>query len=237
MTDAIICHMAFSLGNIVLASASPRRRRLLAWLGLEYQVLATDTPESLQSPLASDPPALAISLAEEKLEAAGAIVAADDCLVMAFDTIVVLDGKLLGKPADEADARRMLAALADRTHQVVTGCAMQHRTAKFYSRFAVTSEVRMRALSHDRIDRWLASGEYVGCAGAYNIESQIAEVGSIECFQNVAGLPLCHVYSALREVLSAKGGGGGYSGLLNPIARCDAELGRTCKLGPKVVRG
>ncbi|MCL4554931.1 MAG: Maf family protein [Actinobacteria bacterium] len=228
--------MAVSLENIVLASASPRRRRLLAWLGLRYQVLATDSPESLDSPLALDSPALAISLALEKLEAAGATVT-DNSLVMAFDTIVVLDGELLGKPTDEADARRMLAALADRTHQVVTGCAMRHRASDFSVRFAVVSEVRMRALPPERINRWLASGEYLGCAGAYNIENQIAEVGPGDCFQNVAGLPLCHVYSALREVFSADVGGGGRLGLLDPIARCDSTLGRTCRLGPSVVGG
>lgn len=228
--------MAVSMGNIVLASASPRRRRLLAWLGLEYRVMATDSPESLESPLAVAPSALSISLAEEKLEAASAAVD-DDCLVMAFDTIVVLDGELLAKPADESDARRMLAVLADRSHQVVTGCAMRHQASNFSARFAVTSEVRMRALSPERIDRWLASGEYLGCAGAYNIESQIAEVGLDDCFQNVAGLPLCHVYSALREVFSANDSGPGHPGLLEPIARCDATLGRACCLGPRVVGG
>ncbi len=198
--------------------------------------MATDSPESLDSPLAVDPSALAVSLAEEKL-AAASVAADDNCLLMAFDTIVVRDGELLGKPSDEADARRMLALLADRTHQVVTGCAMRHQTAGYNRRFAVTSEVRMRALSPERVDRWLASGEYLGCAGAYNIESQIAEVGLDDCFQNVAGLPLCHVYSALREVFSADESGGENPGLLDPIAKCDAALGRACCLGPKLVGG
>ncbi|MDZ4177611.1 MAG: Maf family protein, partial [Coriobacteriia bacterium] len=106
--------MTGRLPHIILASASPRRRRLFSWLGLPFESISVDTPESLASPLAADPPALAISLAEEKMDAARTVVNRD-ALVLTFDTIVVLDAALLGKPADEDDARRMLRSLSGRT--------------------------------------------------------------------------------------------------------------------------
>lgn len=216
--------------RIVLASASPRRRRLLSWLGLPFEVDAFDTPESLDTPLAADPSALAISLALEKAQAARDSGTADDALVLTFDTIVVLDGAVLGKPTDHEDAWRMLRALSGRTHQVVTGCALTCPGAAPRS-FAVVTDVQMLPLGDHHISEWMASGEYMGCAGAYNIEGQVAEVTESECYQNVAGLPLCHVYAALAEDMA---------GCLpatpeSPIARCDAALGRTCALGPRVI--
>lgn len=218
-----------SARRIVLVSASPRRRRLLAWLGTPFEVAAVDTPESLDTPLAADPSALAISLAQEKAEAAVAQGLARDALVLTFDTIVVLDGAVLGKPRDEPDAWRMLRSLSGRTHQVVTGCTLVCNERTSHS-FAVVTDVQMQTLTDCRIEAWMAMGEFMGCAGAYNIEGQVAEVTESECFQNVTGTPLCHVYSALQELPH----GCAPSGFANPIAACDAALGRTCKLGPIV---
>lgn len=218
---------------VLLASASPRRKRLLRWLELRYSVLAPKTEESLDSPLAADPPALAISLAEEKLVATAPHASADT-LVLTFDTIVVLNGELLGKPKDEPGARRMLRSLAGRDHQVVTGCCMRFPHLGRVDSFAVTSNVRIQKLTGREIEEWLALGEYIGCAGAYNIERQIAETSLRDCYQNVAGLPLCHVYARLREsrlVFDTTGG------LVEPITRCNATLRRQCQLATALLGG
>jgi len=218
--------------RIVLASASPRRRRLLTWLGLPFEVDAFDTPESLDTPLAADPSALAVSLAEEKAAAALTHGAVDDALVLTFDTVVVLDGEVLGKPANESDAWRMLRALSGRTHQVVTGCTIVCPDQALRS-FPVVTNVQMQPLTDCRIEAWMAMGEYMGCAGAYNIEGQVAEVTDSECYQNVAGLPLCHLYASLRDITGAC--------LADepacPVPPCDAALMRTCRLGPIVTAG
>lgn len=218
--------------SLVLASHSPRRRRLLPWLGLPFSAAAVDTPEDLATPLAADPPALAESLAAEKASAAREEGLGTESLVLCFDTIVVLDGEVLGKPRDLPDAWRMLRALSGRTHRVVTGVAMQCPHEAEPRTFHVTTDVTMLPLTDCRIEAWMAMGEFMGCAGAYNIEGQVAEVTADQCYQNVAGLPLCHVYV---ELLRENHCSAGVPEV--PIRACDAALGRTCALGPKVVSG
>ncbi len=217
--------------RIVLASQSPRRRRLLTWLGLPFEVDAIETPEELDSPLASDPPALATHLAAEKAIAVRDAGLAGDALVLCFDTIVVHDGRVLGKPADRREAHRMLRELSGRAHEVVTGCAMLCAGEPVPQTFAVTTPVRMRALDDEAIAAWMAQGTYLGCAGAYNIEAQMASVDTGECYQNVAGLPLCHVFAALRRL---SGRGCPDLSPASPVRTCDETLGRTCLLGPRV---
>jgi septum formation protein len=221
---------------LVLASQSPRRRRLLAWLGLEFSATAVDTPEDLDSPLASNPSALAESLAAEKAEAALTEGVADGALVVCFDTIVVLDDAVLGKPADLPEAWRMLRALSGRTHQVVTGVALGTPGSSALRTFSVTTNVTMKPLSDCQIEAWMAIGEFMGCAGAYNIEGQVAEVTSDECYQNVAGLPLCHLYAELlREAEDGRLASPLGRLPTSPIRACDSALGRTCALGPRLV--
>jgi septum formation protein len=221
---------------LILASLSPRRRRLLSWLGLPFSATAVDTPEDLDSPLASNPSALAESLAAEKAVAALAEGLDDEALVLCFDTIVVLDDQILGKPRDLPDAWRMLRALSGRTHQVVTGVALASCRDSVPRTFAVTTDVTMKPLSDCRIEAWMAMGEFMGCAGAYNIEGQVAEVTADECYQNVAGLPLCHLYAELRTE-AARGTAECLNDSLpqSPVAACDEALGRTCRLGPRLV--
>lgn len=225
---------AAPLTHLVLASASPRRRRLLGWLGLPFEVTSVDTPEDLESPLASNPPALAASLAEEKALAVRSAATHQDALVLTFDTIVVLGGEVLGKPLDLDDAWRMLRALSGRTHQVVTGVGLMCPGGDPRT-FAVTTDVRMRELTDRDIEAWMAGGEFMGCAGAYNIEGQVAQVTTSECYQNVAGLPLCHLHAALSGSLPGLRPPCLAEEPASPIAPCDAALGRTCKLGPQVV--
>lgn len=215
--------------QVLLASQSPRRRRLLGWLGLEFDSASVDTPESLDTPLAERPAELAESLAVEKAVAARDVENWDEHTILCFDTIVVLDGGVLGKPVDDQDARRMLRSLSGRSHQVVTGMALWFPGETRPLTSAVTTNVVMNVLDEAAIDAWLQRGEHLGCAGAYNIEGQIAGVDADECFQNVAGLPLCHLYLALAERL------GPDSGLTTPCSRCDEALERTCELGPRLL--
>ena len=217
----------------MLVSLSPRRRRLLACLGIPFEVCSVDTPEDTSGPLASDPPALASHLATEKALAARAEGIGRDALVLTFDTIVIAESVLLGKPADEQDARRMLQMLSGNSHQVVTGAALLAPKEDLPTSFSVTSNVVMRQLSDARIDAWLAADEYLGCAGAYNIEKDLARVGNFECYQNVCGLPLCHLARELwapRYAFCA-------AEIVSPVAACNQMLGRSCKLGPRVVGG
>lgn len=219
-------------GRLLLASRSPRRRRLIEWLGLPFSVAAADTLESLDSPLAASPPALASSLAAEKAYFTRDAGMGDDAVTLCFDTIVVLDGEVLGKPKDVEDAWRMLRALSGRVHEVVTGVAMLAPDLAEPRTFAVTTSVKMREMTDAGIEEWMGAGTFMGCAGAYNIEAQIAEVFDDECYQNVAGLPLCHLYAALRDdpVLAEWLP----STPTCPVSACDDTLGRSCQLGPRV---
>lgn len=223
--------MESSSARILLASASPRRRRLVDWLGVPVDVTSVETPEELDSPLAAIPAQLATSIAAEKAEAARA-AGESDRLVLALDTIVVADGEVLGKPVDLDDAYRMLRALSGRTHQVVTGIALLEPGRDEPQTFAVTTRVQMRELSDDDIATWAEKGELLGCAGAYNIEHHLASVAPDECYHNVAGMPLCHLHAALASGEIA----GVPVGLKSPVAACDAALNRHCALGPTLVR-
>lgn len=215
---------------LVLASASPRRRRLLTMLGIPYESMSPDTDESLDSPLASDPPALATALASQK--AAAARVAGAVGVVLAFDTIVVHEGRLFGKPRDLHDARRTLYELSGSVHEVVTGVAVLPSDSDAPHLFAVTTPVRMRALSEEQVEAWVAKGELLGCAGGYNIESHLAEVDLDQCFQNVAGLPLCHLHLELSRMQKTLG----VEQPSVPIIPCDAARGVRCALGPALIQ-
>jgi septum formation protein len=230
MSAGVRYHRGVETAPLILASASPRRRRLLAWLGLPYASVATDTHEDLRSALRRVPPVLARSLAADKARAARArgaddapSVTGDAATVLAFDTVVVLDGEVLGKPADRSDAERMLSALSGRTHAVVTGVAVLGSGRQEPETFAVTTPVDMRSLDRTAIDEWLSGDEALGCAGAYNIERHLASVAEGECYQNVAGIPLCHVYERLVRL--------GTPGVTAPCAACEAARGVVCSLG------
>jgi septum formation protein len=219
---------------LVLASQSPRRRRLLEWLGLPFVTEAVDTPEDLDSPLAENPADLAAHLAAEKAVAARTEGHEHPAAVLAcFDTIVVLDDRVLGKPADVDDAWRMLRALSGRTHQVVTGVALMCPEDPEPATFAVTTDVTMRELTDEAIEEWMAHGTFLGCAGAYNIEAQVASVTEDECYQNVAGLPLCHLYA---ELVREGGPSCAHARPTSPLAACDAALSRRCRLGRTLTR-
>jgi septum formation protein len=181
--------------KLVLASASPRRRDLLDAIGLGFTVQPVDLDEAA---VAGDraPLDAAVTLATAK---ARAVTPPSGHVVLAADTMVLLDDEVLGKPADDADARRMLAALRSRTHTVVTGVAVRAPDSEWTA--AIESQVRMRAYTDDEIAAYVAEGGGRDKAGAYGIQDEpFVPVETIEgCYCNVMGLPLWTAYRLLRE--------------------------------------
>ena len=179
--------------KLVLASGSPRRRELLSAAGLAFEVRPAEVDERQR--VGEAPVAYVVRLAEEKARAAWR----PGEVTLGADTTVVVDGQILGKPVDAADARRMLGRLAGRKHEVLTGfCLFDGRDAR--SEFAATV-VSFRAMTLDEIAEYAASGEPLDKAGAYGIQGLASKfVESIEgCYFNVVGLPVSRVYAMLRE--------------------------------------
>jgi septum formation protein len=209
---------------LVLASASPRRRELLAQAGYVFTVHPAHIDED---PLANEEPiAYVVRLAREKAEAvfsevcAGAkapsisedaeVVRAEaltypmhGLVVLGADTTVVLDGEMLGKPADADDATRMLRRLSGRTHRVITGVALA--TAAGAEVAAEVTAVRFLTLSDREIAEYVASGEPMDKAGAYGIQGRAARwIPRVEgCYFNVVGLPLALVATMLESIKTA----------------------------------
>ena len=180
---------------IVLASASPRRTQLLALLGIAHRVDAAHDVDETPRP-GEDPEALARRLAEEKAD--GVAHRHPGVPVLAADTVVVLDGEVLNKPADAAEAERMLGRLAGREHVVVTAVALAH-DGRVDVRIDRT-RVRFRPLSPELIHAYVATGEPLDKAGAYGLQGYGAVlVDRIEgdCF-GVIGLPLRLVVDLLE---------------------------------------
>ncbi|MDR3277958.1 MAG: Maf family protein [Oscillospiraceae bacterium] len=179
--------------GIILASQSPRRRELLTLLGLTF----TAVPSEGEIAPAGLPPGETVkNIAGAKAQNVAARHPGD--VIIAADTLVFLDGALLGKPRDQEDAARMLRLLSGRTHEVYTGvCVQKDRRAD--ARFEKTA-VRFRAIDDDEIARYIASGEPADKAGAYGAQGRGAVfIERIEGdFFNVMGLPLCRLSSMLK---------------------------------------
>jgi MAF protein len=186
-----------STPHLVLASASPRRRELLTALGVPFTGRAADVPEELP------PHVPAPVLAEELALAKARAVAREEprAVVLAADTIVVLDGRPLGKPADAEEARQMLRALRGRAHEVVTGVAVMAPGGVARTAHAVTRVV-MRCYTDAEMEEYIASGDPFDKAGAYAIQHPVFRpVARVEgCYCNVVGLPLWTVRRLLAEV-------------------------------------
>lgn len=184
------------MAGLVLASGSPRRHELLRQLGLPVDVVVPDvdeTPGPGESPVAL---VARLAAAKASVVAAGSA----DVVVVAADTVVDLDGRVLAKPVDETDARRMLGLLSGRAHAVHTGVAVRRPDATLAVE-VVSTTVRFVALSARTIDRYVATGEPADKAGAYAIQGRAgAFVDSIDGSpSNVVGLPLATVVRMLRE--------------------------------------
>ncbi len=182
---------------IVLASSSPRRRELLGRLGLAFTVVAPDVPETLPDlPLEQ----AVAALARRKADAA-APSCPDGALVIAADTIVVLDGRVMGKPADAAEAASMLKSLSGRTHEVLTGVCLLRAGAGEVARFTSAASVTFETLPPALIAAYVATGESLDKAGAYGGQGMGASfVKRVEgSWDAVVGLPLCEVREALHS--------------------------------------
>jgi septum formation protein len=190
---------------LVLASASPRRRELLAQAGLEFTVEVSAVDEQLDP--RTPPEEAALELAERKARAVAARLAGRDVLVLAADTIVAVADVQLAKAADEREAAAMLRALSGTRHRVITGvCALRTRDLALCRGFERTF-VTMRAITDSEIAAYVESGEWQDKAGAYAIQesadrfvTQLEEGG----FDNVVGLPVELSLRLLAE-LDARG--------------------------------
>ncbi len=187
-----------NIPEFVLASNSPRRKRLLSLSGIPFRVQPADINED---PLkGEEPKAYVRRLAREK----SAVVARSlngDAIVLAADTTVVLDRQILGKPADVAEARQMLVRQRGRSHTVYTAINLRRTADGAELTDLATTEVPMRNYSDAELEKYVASGDPLDKAGAYAIQN--AEFHPVEnmtgCFANVVGLPLCHLQRTLAK--------------------------------------
>jgi septum formation protein len=186
--------------DLVLASASPRRRELLGQLGLVLEVTPANVDET---PLPGERPADYVRrVAAAKCDAVAKARAADAPAVpvVAADTIVIVDDQILGQPTDEADARRMLLALAGRRHDVTTAYRINFggRTVDR----AVTTTVSFRSLRPAEVDAYIASGEWRGKAGGYAVQGRAGVFASElrGSHTNVIGLPLAELLADLQAL-------------------------------------
>lgn len=184
--------------RLILGSASPRRAELLRALGVDFEVRASDVPETPRVGEAAQD--LAQRLARDK----GVAVAGSGdgtAWVLSADTVVVLDGIALGKPADAAEARAMLRALSGRAHAVITAVALSRPDGSTAAEIAVQSTVEMRPLGDAEIEAYLATGEPYDKAGGYGIQGGASRFvtrvsGS---YTNVVGLPVDEVRTLLAR--------------------------------------
>ena len=182
--------------GLILASGSPRRRQLLEQIGLTFVVRSSDVDESVSPGLT--PAQVVESLSARKGEAVAAEAAPGD-LVLSADTVVSLDGAILGKPRDRAEAEAMLTALSGRTHQVYTGVTLL-QDGRRLTGHEVTA-VTFRPLSPEEIAAYVSTGEPMDKAGAYGIQGLGALlVERLEGdYFNVMGLPLCRLGEMLAQ--------------------------------------
>jgi septum formation protein len=184
--------------RLVLASASPRRRELLAQLGVPFDVVVSDVPETAEA--GESPEEFARRVAREK--AAEVACGCPDALVLAADTLVVADGVILGKPRDRADARGMLQSLSGRSHEVLTAVVLRHPRGTI-EELLVRTAVDFRPLAAREIEDYLDSDEPYDKAGAYAVQglAQRFVVQVRGSYTNVVGLPVDEVRELLRHHL------------------------------------
>jgi septum formation protein len=182
--------------RLILASASPRRRELLARLGVPFTVVPSEIDERLDGP---PTPAAVAALALAKARAVAARAA--EGVVLGADTVVVVDGVALGKPRDAEDARAMLRRLRGRPHEVITGLAVVEASTGREASDAVVTRVVMAGAGDEAIDAYVATGEPLDKAGAYAIQGRGAELvaGFVGSYSNVVGLPLHATAALLRR--------------------------------------
>jgi len=187
------------LNKIILASNSPRRLDLLRQIGIEPVVIPSHVPEVIKE--GESPEDAALRLAVAKAEEVSRLV--HDGLIIGADTVVVIDGRQLGKPKDIDDARNMLCLLSGRSHTVITGMAVIDAKTSEQKTTLVKTTVKFKPISAEEIDSYIATGDPMDKAGAYGIQGRAAAFidGIDGCYSNVVGLPL----SELAEILKSFG--------------------------------
>ncbi len=183
--------------RIILASASPRRREILTQLGLNFEIVVSDAEESSNL---TDAGKLCKELSKIKAHSVAKKIADNNALIIGCDTVVVKNGKILGKPKDEADAFNMLSALSGGEHSVISGLTLIHGD-KVISKYEET-RVLFDDMSKDEIMAYIATGECTDKAGAYAIQGLAAPYikGIKGCYYNVVGLPVNLLYNMAKEL-------------------------------------
>ena len=181
---------------VILASASPRRRELLARLIRDFVVVPSNVDEALAAPIT---PAPVAALALRKARAVAGRVT--EGVVLGADTIVVVDGQPLGKPTSHDDARAMLRRLRGRSHEVITGVGVVDAASRREAATAVVTRVFMASFTDQAIDDYVATGEPFDKAGAYAIQEKGSDLvaGYVGSYTNVVGLPLDATRRLLRD--------------------------------------
>jgi septum formation protein len=185
--------------KIILASNSPRRKELLSGLGVEYTVKTMpDVDESYPDGLSGEE--IAKHIARGKAEAYRSLIQADE-LVITADTIVWLDGTVMGKPKDEEEAKDMLMRLSGKTHQVITGVCLT--TASTQKTFATVTDVTFATLTDEEVDYYVTRYQPMDKAGSYGVQEWIGFVGVENLsgsYFNVMGLPIQRLYTELKKL-------------------------------------
>lgn len=185
--------------QIILASASPRRRELLAQIGLNFTVLPASGEEKLTKQIPSE---IVEELSSQKAEAVAEQI--PDGIIIGADTVVCQDGEIMGKPKDEADALRMLRQLQGEMHSVFTGVTLivkENGSVISKQTFSQETRVYLYAMTDEEIRDYIATGEPMDKAGAYGIQGRFAAyVEGIEGdYNNVVGLPVSAVWQEIKE--------------------------------------
>ena len=186
--------------KLILASASPRRKELLAKTGLSFDIIPARGEETITKKI---PAEVVMELSQQK---AGEIASqqSEDCIIIGADTIVAKGDTIMGKPKDEADACRMLESISDDCHQVYTGVTII-RTGEHPASitFAEKTDVYLYPVSEQDIHAYIASGDPMDKAGAYGIQGDFAvHVKGIQGdYYNVVGLPIGRVYQELKKLM------------------------------------
>jgi len=217
-----------NLPPVWLASASPRRQSMLGWMNLEFKIQAAEIDESLGP--GELPMEYVSRLAREKAAAASKKIRANG-LILAADTAVVLNRDILGKPLNKGEAEKMLKALRNQSHQVITALILLETQQAVSTIETCTSIVHMRNYSDDEISKYVESGDALDKAGAYAIQHpQFNPVDNlIGCYASVMGLPLCHLERNLRKFSD-------YQPV--PInAVCQKFLDYTCPIHQRILDG
>ena len=185
--------------KVILASGSPRRRELMAGLGVNYEVrILQDVDESYPDTLQGEE--IPLYIAKEKADAYIPMMQPDELIITA-DTIVWLDGKVLGKPRDREDALQMLRTMSGRTHKVFTGVCIT--TTDWQRSFTAQTEVRFATLSEDEIIYYVDNFKPMDKAGAYGVQEWIGFIGVENIsgsYYNIMGLPVQKLYRELLKV-------------------------------------